>query len=115
MGAIDQAVSHFKNLNDDPKVIEVEEWGEDGKPLLIYYTPFTIGERRKLLKNSQGDEMLIGIYTLIMKALDGSGENIFTLEHKKRLLDHVDSDVVARVAAEILGVGDADLGALEKN
>jgi len=39
---------------------------------------------------------------LIMKATDESGKKLFTIEHKPTLLNKADSNVVARLANEIL-------------
>jgi hypothetical protein len=40
--------------------------------------------------------------SLIMKAMDESGKKLFTIEHKPTLLNKADSNVLGRVANEIL-------------
>ena len=46
MNVIDRVKAQFESLGI--KKIEVAEWGEEGKPLIIYCSPFTLGEKRNL-------------------------------------------------------------------
>ena len=48
MNVIDRVKAQFESLGI--KKIEVAEWGEEGKPLIIYCSPFTLGEKRNLFK-----------------------------------------------------------------
>jgi hypothetical protein len=97
---IERAKAHFKAQS--VKTIEVPEWGEADKPLLIYVTPLTLAEKRKLFNGAKENDLGVLVDCIIMKAKDGSGANVFTLEHKRDLLNGVDPDIVARIANEIL-------------
>ena len=48
MNVIDRVKAQFESLG--VKKIEVAEWGEEGKPLIIYCSPFTLGEKETYLK-----------------------------------------------------------------
>ena len=101
MSAIDNAKKHF--AEQDVKVIEVPEWGEDDKPLKIYSKPLTLAETSKLYKMSQEDDLTMMAYVLIYKALDENGDKLFDLADKNALLNQVDREVLMRVAQEIMG------------
>ena len=57
MNIIDRVKAHFESKG--VKTIEVSEWGEEGKPLVIYAQPMTLAEimieqevvMRKILKS----------------------------------------------------------------
>ena len=96
MKAIEKAIEHFKNR--ETKVIDVSEWGD----LQIFVEPITLKEKQKLYKNSKQDELGVLVDALIMKAKDGEGNKLFTLEDKLKLLNSADPDVIARIAEQIL-------------
>ncbi len=77
MSAIDNAKKHF--AEQDVKVIEVPEWGEDDKALKIYSKPLTLAETSKLYKMSKEDDLTMMAYVLIYKALDENGDKLFDL------------------------------------
>lgn len=70
----------------ETKYVDIEELGAGGKPLRLYYKPFTTGEmievRKKHEDISHPDAM---IDLIIKKALDEAGDRAFTLEHKMML------------------------------
>lgn len=96
---IDRAKSHYRELGE--RRIEVPEWGDESGPLVIFATPFTLAEKNKLYRLAKDDNLELLAYTLILKALDKDGNKLFTLEHKHALVNSVDSNVLARVAAQI--------------
>jgi hypothetical protein len=100
MNAIERAKAHFNSL--DVKKISVPEWGEDGKPLLIYSKPLTLQETSKLFRMAKEDDMAMLAFILIYKALDENGDKIFSLEDKNTLLNKVDRNILIRVANEIM-------------
>ena len=100
MHIIEKAKAHFKEKTII--VIEVPEWGESGKPFLIYSTPFTLSEKDKIFKGSQESSLKVLVDCLILKAQDEKGEPLFTLEHKRDLLNSVDPDVIIRIANEMI-------------
>ena len=101
MKAIERAKSHF--AEQDVKVIEVAEWGEEDKPLKIYAKPLTLAETSKLYKMSKNDDLTMMAYVLIYKALDADGNKLFNIGDKNDLMNNVDREVLMRVAQEIMG------------
>src|SRR6056300_1847939 len=99
MSAIDNAKKHF--AEQDVKVIEVPEWGEDDKSLKIYSKPLTLAETSKLYKMSKDDDLTMMAYVLIYKALDENGEKLFDLSDKRALLNDVDQQILVDVATQI--------------
>ncbi len=101
MSAIDNAKKHF--AEQDVKVIEVPEWGDENKPLKIYSKPLTLAETSKLYKMSKEDDLTMMAYVLIYKALDENGDKLFDLADKNALLNHVDREILVSVAQQIMG------------
>jgi hypothetical protein len=101
MKAIENAVKHF--AEQDVKVIEVPEWGDEENPLKIYSKPLTLAETSKLYKMSQEDDLTMMAYVLIYKALDENGDKLFDLSDKNALLNKVDREVLVNVAQQIMG------------
>ena len=101
MKAIENAVKHF--AEQDVKVIEVPEWGEDDKPLRIFSKPLTLAETSKLYKMSKEDDLTMMAYVLIYKALDENGDKLFDLGDKNALLNSVDREILVSVATQIMG------------
>ncbi len=94
MGVLENAKTHFDTL--ETKVIEVEEWDT-----VIYATPFTMGEKKKLWKHAKEDDIEFMVRTLILKALNKDGEKMFDLSDKPTLMNHVDPNVIVRVVGDI--------------
>lgn len=113
MKPIERATAHFKTLSMAP--IEVPEWpDDDGKATIIYSTPVTLREKQRVRAVSEevgGVEALANI--LIIRARDAQGAPMFTLEDKQLLVTRTDPNVVARVAAALMGA--ASLEEQEKN
>ena len=101
MSAIDNAKKHF--AEQDVKVIEVPEWGDENKPLKIYSKPLTLAETSKLYKMSKDDDLTMMAYVLIYKALDENGDKLFDLSDKRALLNDVDQQILVDVATQIMG------------
>ena len=101
MSVIDNAKKHF--AEQDVRVIEVPEWGEDDKPLRIFSKPLTLAETSKLYKMSKEDDLTMMAYVLIYKALDENGDKLFDLADKNALLNHVDREILVSVATQIMG------------
>jgi hypothetical protein len=51
MSVIDRVKEHFESQG--VKTINVAEWGEEGQPLVIYSSPFTLAEKRNLFKGAK--------------------------------------------------------------
>ena len=106
MEAIDLIREHFNNLGT--KRIEVPEW-----TLTIFSTPMTLAEKNRVYKKSQDSNMDLLVDILIMKATDEAGKKLFTIEHRATLLNKADSNVIARVANEILADSSAKIDELK--
>jgi hypothetical protein len=100
MNIIDRVKAQFEALGI--KKIEVAEWGEEGKPLIIYCSPFTLGEKRNLFKGAKNDDLGVLVDAIVLKAKDADGNKIFKLDDKLTLLNSADANVIARVATEML-------------
>lgn len=94
--ALAKIAAHFDAIGT--RKIEVPEWGLD-----IYTSPVTLAERTRIYAGTKGDndyDLLVRI--LITKARDAEGKPMFTLADKATLLQRADSNVLIRVAAEIM-------------
>ena len=100
MNVIDRVKAQFESLGIIK--IEVAEWGEEGKPLIIYCSPFTLGEKRNLFKGAKNDDLGVLVDAIVLKAKDGEGNKIFKLDDKLTLLNNADANVIARVSTEML-------------
>jgi len=94
MSVLDNAVEHF----DSKETIEIEvpEW-----EAVIYSTPFTLAEQKKLFKFAKDDSLEFLVRTIIMKAMDKSGEKIFDLSDKQKMMNRVDPKILSRIATEM--------------
>lgn len=107
MGSIlDRATAHYSGIG--MRHVDVPEWGDAGKPLRIFFSPLTIGERNKIYaRDDNGAEPLPGtvcVNAVLLKAVDEKGKKLFDpFEDREVLLHAVDSAVVGRIAAKILG------------
>ena len=102
MKFIDRAKSHFESLG--VQHIEVPEWKDAaGNQSIIYWNPINLSEKNKLFRKSDNlNDVSILADILIMKSLDKDGNKLFTLEDKIALMHKVDSDVLSRVATEMV-------------
>ena len=94
MSVLDKATAHFESLGI--RQIEVSEWD-----IVIHCSPFTMNEKRKLLRVAKNDDLEFLVRALIMKARDAQGDPMFDLSDKLTLMNNVDPDVITRVVTEI--------------
>jgi|TARA_R110001632_G_scaffold100192_1_gene207269 hypothetical protein len=95
MSAIESAKKHFDSLGI--KKIEVPEW-----ELTIYAKPLTLAEMSKLQRFAKDSDVELMAHCVMMKSLNEEGEKIFGLDDKHDLMNHVDKDILSRVAADIM-------------
>lgn len=100
MSVIDRVKDHFEKQGI--KKIEVAEWGEEGSPLVIYCSPFSMAEKRNLFKGAKQDDLSVLVDALMLKARDKDGNKVFKLDDKQVLLNKADPEVIARVATDML-------------
>lgn len=104
MSVIERAKQHREAVA--MRSIDVPEWGAGGKPLTIYSKPLSVAGRRKCWRNPAGetlDGFLAMARAVVFHAVDRSGKRLFDDMDEKAMTYDVDSDVVARVGAFILG------------
>jgi len=107
MSVLDRMKAHFSDIG--VRHIEVPEWGEDGQPLVIYFSPLTLEEKQKLQTIGERDGYVARLAdALVMKAMDKDGKKLFTIEDKRTLRKQVDPDVIARVVLEMMSSPGAD-------
>ena len=102
MSVIDSVKTHFETLQTI--TIEVPEWKDEaGNPSVIYWNPITLSEKNKLFRKSDNlNDVSILADILVMKSLDKDGNKLFTLEDKLGLMHKVDSDVLSRIATQMV-------------
>lgn len=103
---LERARDHFASL--DGQSIEVSEWGDDDGPLVVFFDPMTLREKSRLYRMAKNDDMALLAHAVIMKAADGSGNKLFTLEDKHALMNKVDPNILARIANRIIGANEDD-------
>jgi hypothetical protein len=85
--------------------IEVIEWGDEGKPEKVYYGPLLAGELNRIQRkhpNFLGSASFDAMVDLIiLKAENGQGEKLFTLEDKAILMRE-EVGVISTVAAAFM-------------
>ena len=91
--------NHFESL--EIKIIEVPEWGLEGDKAM-YVSPFTMNEKAKLLKGVSETDLGVLVDVIIQKAETKSGDKMFDLSHKPKFKMKADTDVISRVATEIM-------------
>ena len=101
---------HFTAL--EVQIIEVPEWGLVGEKA-IYCKPFNMQEKAKLFKGANDSDLNVLIDVIITKSLTKDGDKMFTLEHKMPFKLKADTDVIAKVASEIMAT--EQITTLKKN
>ncbi|KQW62861.1 MULTISPECIES: hypothetical protein [unclassified Ensifer] len=104
MSIIDQAKSHFSATASSH--IDVPEWGQAGKPLRIFHRRMTVAQRRRIWRDESGatvDGNIAIVRAVLFQAVDRQGKRLFDDMDEHALTHEVDSEVVARVGAQILG------------
>lgn len=86
---------------------ELPEWGDEDGPLEVYARPMTLADLQKIQKYGGQDDVLLGVYTVIFKALDADGQPLFKLADKKLLLTGANPAAVSRLANWIIDASSA--------
>jgi len=109
---IDRARLHFSA--SELRHVEVPEWGDEGAPLVVYFSPLTLAEKQLIVNRSQAEGSVAAqAHVLVLKARHADGRPMFDLEDKRALLTQCDPMVVERVASAI--VSNAGEKEAEKN
>lgn len=102
MSAIEAARNHFQSLGR--RRVEVPEWGHEGAPLVITFTPLTLAEHRKVFPPGKERDLSCYPALLILKAEDEAGKKLFTGADEPVLRTGVDAFVVGRIATAMLDI-----------
>jgi hypothetical protein len=102
--AIEAAIAHFDAQGT--RNMMVPEWGE----LVVYWTPLTLFEKRKIFPSGRAIEQTVAADVLIHKAMDKDGKPLFSLADREKLMRQADQSIVERIAARILGGASSDFG-----
>ena len=94
---------HFEAL--ETKIIEVPEWDLIGDKA-IYSKPFNMLEKSKIFKGANDSDLNVLIDVIIEKSLTKDGDKMFNMEHKLKFKVKADTDIIARVATEIMNSED---------
>lgn len=110
MALIDTVIGHYSSKGR--LVVEVPEWqSEDLPDGKVYYTPFTLAERNKLLPELKKESLDFVVGCIVMKAEDVEGKKLFGIEDKPKLKRFCEYAILDRVANQMLnGVSEDDLG-----
>ena len=106
----------IKARTSQKRHIDVEEWGENGTPERVFYGPLLAGELNRIQRKhptflqSASFEGMVDL--IILKAENGQGEKMFTLEDKPVLMRE-EVSVISNVAAELMS--GTSVEAAEKN
>lgn len=89
MGSLASRIA-AKRSASDRKSVEVEEWGDDGEPVILFFSDVTALDVQKIERkhpNFMAKTTLASMVdTVILKCEDASGEAVFTLEDKPTLM-----------------------------
>jgi len=100
MSVIEKAAAQFRErLNGELQSIDVPEWSEKDKAFKIYFKPlinFKAQEKIYALVNAGKASEAI-CQTLVIRALDIDGKNIFRQHDIQSLMHESDPDVVGRI------------------
>ena len=104
MSAFGERIS--ANTNKTTKRVEVEEWGDDNEPMVLFATPLNCGEFNKLQRkhpdflNNMTIEGLVDL--ILLKAMDENGDKAFDVGDKPILMRQP-VNVVSNVARQLMG------------
>ena len=95
----------IKARTSQKRHIEVAEWGEPDSPEKVYFGPLLAGELNRIQRKhptflqSASFEGMVDL--IILKAENGQGEKLFTLEDKPILMRE-QVGIISQVAAEMM-------------
>ena len=88
--------------------IEVPEWGEDDKPLQIYYRSLNLNEQQDIHKYRNEGSLKSLAQTLITRALDSEGNRLFKPIHMTELMKMADADVISEIIIKMSELDDEE-------
>lgn len=107
MSILDRAKAHFDAQG--VRKLEVPEWAdESGNPTLLYSSPVTMNDRKKLREIADGDEFEFMVRLVILKCQTEDGAKAFDLSDKPTLMQKVDPNIIQRLANQIAAAPSVD-------
>ena len=106
MTVLSQAKEHFRaQLANGMKEISVPEWNTT-----IYYKPqTTFAQQSKVIKlHSEGKLAEALVETLMYRAFDKDGKNMFNFGDKDTLMREVDPNIIIRICTAMNNEGEGD-------
>jgi hypothetical protein len=112
MSAFGERISAKTNPNT--KRVEVEQWGDENEPMVLFATPLNCGEFGKIQRkhpdflNNMTVEGLVDL--IILKAMDGDGAKAFDIGDKPVLMRQpvgLVSEVAGQLMGDLSGIDDA--------
>ena len=88
---------------DQVRRIEVPEWGEDGKPLVVTYRMMTLDDMALVNELEGASWHKQAARIVVLKACDEQGNRLFAMADAPELRETAAPDVVTRIALAILG------------
>ena len=113
---IDRVTAHYDARKSF--TLEVPEWGEGNKPLVVHYRAPTLAVLSKVRKDSGGDELKMASLLVVLCSKDEAGKSLFTPMNWRDIFDHADPAVVQRISTAIMAevrFDEAAVEAAEKN
>ena len=118
MSILDQAEADFREkLSGKPQSLEVPEWGENGTPLKVFWKPLiNFKSQEKIFALiSAGKTSEAVCQTLITRALDEEGNNLFQQHSMEKLMRFSDPNVISRIVEAMAPDENVDIDKLKKN
>jgi len=94
------------NIQGEVQSKTIAAWSSDDEDFTVYWNPITLADKQKIQKHARGDDQQTTLYTLIFKAMDKDGENLFTIADKMQLMSVIPSKEIEEIALLMLGVSD---------
>ena len=88
-----------KELDNEPRVVEVTKLGENGEPLKIYVWPITTKEYQKILAAS--DRIEGAVMTIIIRAKNEEKKPLFTQAERSEIIRFFGPKVIIKLARDI--------------
>jgi hypothetical protein len=113
---IERAIAQFENR--PTHTVEVPEWGEGGKPLVVHFRTPNAATLSKVNREADGDPVKQACMLVAQAALDEKSSRMFTNMNWKDLFDRADPGVTTRIANAIMEharVDEEAVAAAEKN
>lgn len=97
---IDRVIAHYDARKT--YTVDVPEWGEPGKPLVIFFKAPTLAILSKVRKDADGDELKMAALLVAQCARDEAGKALFRPMNWRDIFDKADPAVVQRISAAIM-------------